>query len=103
MRSPLIRHINFNTPTGVCKPHSCGIPPKHTRCIAGLKPPRETTHIRDVSWLNRDGDQFRIGYGGEQVRLDAAFANVACEAKATLGLFDVLPNVPPGLGDPRGL
>ncbi|RZN10869.1 hypothetical protein CWO91_11100 [Bradyrhizobium genosp. SA-3] len=68
-----------------------------------IKPPRERTHINRDSWLNRDGDQIRIGYGGEQVCLDAAFANLACDAKATLGLFDVLPNVPPRLGCPQGL
>ncbi|SDH42320.1 hypothetical protein SAMN05216338_100940 [Bradyrhizobium sp. Rc2d] len=68
-----------------------------------IKPPRETTHISHDSWLSRNGDQIGIGYGGEQVRLDAGFANLACDAKATLGLFDVLPNVPPGLGGPQGL
>jgi len=63
------------------------------------KRPTSATIPGSIAMATRSGS----GYGGEQVRLDAAFANVACEAKATLGLFDVQPNVPPGLGGSRGL
>lgn len=75
------------------------------RCIAsaGIRLPRATAHISDDSWANRNGAQIRIGYGGEQFRLDPAFARLTCEVKATLGLFDVLDDFPPRPGASRGL